>query len=127
MNRFFQLCFFAVLALGIPAFLSSTETPNFESPHVHPLDISPNGSTLAICNTRDNRIELYSIGSGGGLSNHRSLFTGIDPVSVRFRSNSELWVVNHVSDSISIVDLTEEVVADTLQTFDEPCDVVFAG
>ena len=30
---------------------------------------------------------------------------GLDPVSVRARSNTEAWVVNHVSDSVSIVDL----------------------
>ena len=52
---------------------------------------------------------------------------GVDPVSVRFRSESELWVVNHISDSISVVDLTSFRVVRTLATADEPSDVVFAG
>lgn len=34
---------------------------------------------------------------------------GIDPVSVRFRTNNELWVVNHISDSVSVVDFTFEL------------------
>ena len=34
-----------------------------------------------------------------------SIPVGLDPVSVRARSNDEVWVVNHVSDSVSIVDL----------------------
>ncbi|MCA9310044.1 MAG: hypothetical protein KDA21_02500, partial [Phycisphaerales bacterium] len=50
-----------------------------------------------------------------------------DPISVRARSNSEAWVVNHISDDISIVSLTTGNVVRTLRTGDEPSDVVFAG
>jgi len=48
-------------------------------------------------------------------------------VSVRFRNNNELWVVNHISDSVSIVDINLRQVRATLLTADEPFDVVFAG
>ena len=53
--------------------------------------------------------------------------TGLDPVSVRWRTAVELWVVNHTSDSVSVVDASRCVVKHTLQTADEPADVVFAG
>jgi len=48
-------------------------------------------------------------------------------VTVRARTNTEAWVVNHVSDTVSIVNLNTGVVTHTLQTDDEPADVVFAG
>ncbi len=52
---------------------------------------------------------------------------GVDPVSVRWRSANELWVVNQISDSVSIVDVDARLVTKTLDTEDEPADVVFAG
>src|SRR5205814_5473597 len=41
--------------------------------------------------------------------------------------NEEAWVVNLISDSVSIVDLATSRVVATLATGDEPADVVFAG
>jgi len=41
-------------------------------------------------------------------------------------TDGEAWVVNHLSDSIAVVDLDRMVVTRTLHTDDEPCDVVFA-
>ncbi|MCP4203999.1 MAG: YncE family protein [bacterium] len=51
----------------------------------------------------------------------------MDPVTARFRDNGEVWVVNHISDSVSIVDVPTLRVRATLATDDEPADVVFAG
>jgi YVTN family beta-propeller protein len=99
---------------------------NYETPHVHPLDLSPDGMVLAACNTADNRVELFDV-SGEKPVPLRSVPVGYDPCSVRFRSNGELWVVNHISDSVSIVDVASGTVIHTLATRDEPCDVVFAG
>ena len=99
---------------------------NFESPHVHPLDLSPSGSLLAACNTADNHVELFDVATGTP-TRAGSVAVGYDPVSVRFRTDGELWVVNHVSDSVSIIDIAKGIVVATLPTRDEPCDVVFAG
>ncbi len=52
---------------------------------------------------------------------------GREPVGGRARPNDEVWVVNHISDSVSIVKLSTRVVVDTIKTDDEPADVVFAG
>jgi YVTN family beta-propeller protein len=100
---------------------------NFESPHVHPLDVTPDGSLLLAVNTADARLEVYAIGPGGALTPAGSVPVGLDPVTVRARSSTEAWVVNHISDSVSIVDLSTLRVRATLATSDEPCDVVFAG
>ena len=99
---------------------------NFESPHVHPIDLSPDGSRLAVCNTPDGRVEIYSVHASTGLLTHLdSIPVGYDPVSVRFRNNSELWAVNRISDSVIVVNLAAGIVTATIDTADEPADVVF--
>ncbi|MHC4975661.1 MAG: GC-type dockerin domain-anchored protein [Planctomycetota bacterium] len=121
-----------VVALAVTSvFCATTATigqtyVNFESPQTNALDLSPDGLTLAAVNTPDNRVEIFDV-SPAGLTHTASIFTGIDPVSVRFLDNSTAWVVNHISDSISIVDLTTMRVVDTINTDDEPHDVIFAG
>lgn len=99
---------------------------NWEDPHVHPMDMTPDGQLLLVVNTPDNRLEIFSIASGVP-SFVRSIPVGVEPVSVRARSSTEAWVVNHISDSVSIVDLVSGNVVRTLKTKDEPCDLVFAG
>ncbi len=99
---------------------------NWESPHVTPLDITPDGMRLLAVNTADNRLEMFKITIGGLIASD-SFPVGLDPVSVRARTDTEAWVVNHVSDTVSIVDLAEMNVIATLYPGDEPADVVFAG
>jgi DNA-binding beta-propeller fold protein YncE len=61
---------------------------------------------------------------------------GLEPVAVATRVNAasrtEAWVVNHLSDSVSIVevdptDVTDSRVTRTLLVGDEPRDILFAG
>src|SRR4051794_24995797 len=99
---------------------------NFETAPVHPIAISPDGQTLAVCNLPDGRLELFDISSGSPVP-IGSVPVGIDPTSVRFRSDVEAWVVNQISDSVSIVDIATLRVTATLDTLDTPADVVFAG
>ena len=99
---------------------------NFESPHVHPIDITPNGAVLVSVNTAAHTLEVWSI-SGSSISSIASIPVGLDPVSVRARNDNEVWVVNHMSDSISIVDLDRKTVIQTLKTQNEPSDIIFAG
>jgi YVTN family beta-propeller protein len=99
---------------------------NWESSHVHPLEMTPDGSLLLAVNTADDRLEVFST-TGSSLVRVASIPVGLDPVSVRARTNSEAWVVNNISDTISIVNLTTANVVATLKTDDEPGDVVFAG
>jgi len=105
---------------------SAQEFVNWETPHVRPLGMTPSRTQLLATNLADNRLEQFSLATGMPV-HFRSIPVGLDPVSVRARSNTEAWVVNHVSDTISIVDLVVGQVVATLQTDDEPCDVVFAG
>src|SRR3954466_2694934 len=84
---------------------SDTSFVNFETAPVHPIDLSPDGSRLATCNLSDAKLEIFGLTSGN-LASLASIPVGLDPVTVRFRSASEAWVVNHISDSISVVDVT---------------------
>ena len=75
---------------------------NFESGHVRPIALSPDGSRLFAVNTPDNRLEIYTV-TAGGLTLAGEVPVGLEPVAVAARSNTEVWVVNHLSDSVSIV------------------------
>ncbi len=99
---------------------------NFESPQVHPIDVTPDGSTLLTVNTADGQLEVFDL-VGGYPVRRGSIAVGVDPVSVRARTNGEAWVVNQISDSVSVVDLPTMRVTRTIQVGDEPADVVFAG
>ncbi len=99
---------------------------NFETPHVHPLELAPDGQTLLAVNTADNRLEVFDV-SPLPLTHLASIPVGLEPVTVRALDSDTVWVVNQVSDSISIVDLDTNTVVATVFTDDEPADVVFAG
>ena len=122
---------FAVLFAAGLASAQPTPSPDFvafESGQVRPLALSPNGSRLFAVNTPDNRLEVFDV-VGGGLVHLVSIPVGMEPVAVAARTDTEIWVVNHLSDSVSIVDLaaTPPRVTRTLLVGDEPRDILFAG
>lgn len=99
---------------------------NFETAPVHPVTLGPDGRTLAVCNLPDGRVKLFDL-AGALPAPIGDVPVGLDPVSLRFRTTNELWVLNHISRSISIVDVARRLVVDTLATLDGPADIVFAG
>jgi DNA-binding beta-propeller fold protein YncE len=100
----------------------------FESGQVRPLALSPDGTRLFAVNTPDNRLEIFGV-APEGLTHTGSVAVGLEPVAVAARSNGEVWVVNHLSDSVSVVDVaaTPPRIVRTLLVGDEPRDIVFAG
>src|SRR5262249_10847528 len=99
----------------------------FESGQVRPLAISPDRQTLFAVNTPNGTLEAFDLSSGLPVFQYR-VPVGLEPVAVAVRSISELWVVNHLSDSVSIVSLAGTPhVTRTLLVGDEPRDIVFAG
>ena len=98
----------------------------FESGHVRPLALSPDGKSLFAVNTPNGTLEVFDLTSTA--PGPKRIPVGLEPVAVAARSNTEVWVVNHLSDSISIVSLTGTPhVVRTLLVGDEPRDIVFAG
>ena len=112
-----------------PAAAAQSSFVNWETPHVHPLELVPGGAQLLSVNTADARLEVWTLGAAASqpVAPAYSVPVGLDPCSVRARTATEAWVVNNISDSISIVDLATRSVVRTLATDDEPFDVVFAG
>jgi DNA-binding beta-propeller fold protein YncE len=101
----------------------------FESPPVHPLELSPDGRTLFAAHSHESRLVLFDL-SGAQLVRSGEIPVGLEPVTVRARSNEEVWVLNHLSDSVSIAKRLpsgEWHVTATLLVGDEPTDVAFAG
>ncbi|MEM0955365.1 MAG: hypothetical protein AAGI24_14590 [Pseudomonadota bacterium] len=99
----------------------------FESGPVRPVAISEDGSRVAVANAPANCLEVFEL-SEQGFTLSATVMVGLEPVAVAFNGNSEVWVVNHLSDSVSIVALDEQPrVQRTLQVGDEPRDIVFAG
>jgi len=101
----------------------------FESGPVRPLAEDPSGARLFAVNIPDNRLEIFNRTGTGGLVHAESVSVGMEPVAVAARSDNEVWVVNHLSDSISIVDVSTSParVTRTLLVGDEPRDIVFSG
>ena len=115
------LLILAAGAHGAPSFIA------FESGPVRPLALSPDGLRLYAVNTPDGRLEVFDV-RADGLVHAASVAVGMEPVAVAARGNDEAWVVNHLSDSVSIVSLAGEPrVERTLLVGDEPRDIVFAG
>jgi YVTN family beta-propeller protein len=126
----------ALLALGLglvaaPANLVSHVALNpdfvhFETSHVHPAALTPDGTKLLVVNTPDNRLSVFDV-TGATPVRIAEIPVGLEPVSVAARTNGEAWVVNNLSDDVSIVDLALSHTVATLHVGDEPSDVVFAG
>jgi DNA-binding beta-propeller fold protein YncE len=118
---------FLVLGSAPPAAAQTSPYQLFESGPVRPIALSPNGQKLFVANIPDGYLEIFDVGTGGYLIRGASVPVGLEPVAVAARNNSEVWVVNHLSDSVSIVDVasTPPRVKRTLLVGDEPRDIVF--
>ena len=112
----------------------------------HPDFLSPQSNTIVVCdqrvfvaNTQADTVDVIDTKTGKVVSR---IDVGIDPVCVAVRpDNKEVWVSNHVSDSVSVIDTDSEsptflhVIAtvqdldwETKTTeFDEPVGIAFAS
>jgi DNA-binding beta-propeller fold protein YncE len=125
----------SAIALSLPVMLptvgaqaaTSPSFVEFESGHVRPMAMSADGTKLFAVNTPNNTLEVFNITSGG-LQLIARVPVGMEPVAVALRNDNEVWVVNHLSDSVSVVSLdgTPRVIR-TLLVGDEPRDIAFAG
>jgi YVTN family beta-propeller protein len=117
-----------LLAVLAPLSAARAQEPylNFESSQVHPIDLTPGGTRLLVVNTPGAALEVFGVGPDGSLTRQAIVPVGLEPVSVAARSDTEAWVVNNLSDSISVVDVAAGTVVRTIPVGDEPTDVAFA-
>ena len=129
-----RITWLALAALALVVFFTTgaaraSSFTLFESGQVRPLALSSDGKHLFAVNTPDNRLEIFRVTSAG-LTHKGSVTVGLEPVAVAARDDDEVWVVNHLSDSVSVVDASDPGhprVKRTLLVGDEPRDIVFAG
>ena len=121
----------ALWAVGVvPALHAQSATyVNFEAHQTRPICLSPDGTRLFAVNTPDGRLSVFDVSNPANPLPVliREIPVGVEPVSVNALSNDEVWVVNEVSDSVSVVSVAAGAVTDTLACADEPADVVFAN
>ena len=110
--------------------------PTFVSPHANPIAIS--GDHVFVVNTPADTVDV--IDARTRKLAHR-IPVGVDPVSIAVRPDGlEVWVANHVSDSVSVVDndsgsptylhvvaTIQEFDSKRATTFDEPVGIAFAS
>ena len=111
--------------------------PSFLSPHASPILV--HGDHVFVVNTPSDTVDVIERSSG---KVSKRIDVGIDPVSVAVRPDGrEIWVANHVSDSVSVVDndpdnptylqviATVQDVDDRTKAtrFDEPVGIAFAS
>ena len=118
---------------GTSVYLSTTvagqsaEFANFEGAQTNPIRLSPDGTRLFAVNTANASLSVFDVANPTVPVLIREIPVGLEPVSVNPRTNDEAWVVNQLSDSVSIVSVSRGIVIATLNIPDEPMDVVFAG
>ncbi|HSJ98542.1 MAG TPA: cytochrome c peroxidase [Myxococcota bacterium] len=111
----------------------------FESPQADPILLSADGSLLFVADTVAHSVEVFDTALRLPVA---SVPVGVEPVALALRpGGGELWVANHVSDSVSVVDVdpaspTRWTVIETIQDldpttgatrFDEPVGIAFAS
>src|SRR4051812_27055052 len=121
--------FGAVLAITVfqPAFGQVTNFTNFEGKQTRPISLSPSGNRLFAVNTPDARLSVFDVSNPQNPVLIAEIPVGLEPVSVNPRTEDEAWVVNEVSDPVSIVSVNQHAVVDTLYVPDDPADVAFAN
>ena len=100
---------------------------NFEEAQTNPVRLSADGTLLFAVNTPNASLSVFDVTKPGSPSLLSEIPVGLGPVSVNPRTNDEVWVVNQVSNSVSVVSVSQSIVVDTISVGTEPMDVVFAG
>jgi len=135
--RTFFLTLFLLLQFSLFAVPKKIGYPSFLSPHARPILLHE--GRVFVVNTPSDTVDVIDAKSR---KITRRIDVGIDPVSLAIRPDGrELWVANHVSDSVSIIDINPKSrtylrVVDTVQDFDlrakatrfdEPVGIAFAS
>ncbi|MFK7898050.1 MAG: YncE family protein [Myxococcota bacterium] len=120
----FSLCW-SITSAPTPA-AAQTDFIAFESGPVRPIALSPDGTRLFIANASEAHLEVWDLTPTSGPEPLGSIPVGLEPVAVLPLDSDTVWVVNHLSDSVSIVSVAAGRVTRTLLVGDEPRDIVVA-
>jgi len=114
---------------GTTADKSSPAFANLEPAQTNPIRLSADATRLYAVNSANNSVSVFDVTEPGSPVLLSEIPVGVGPVSVNSRTSDELWVVNQVSNSVSVVSVSQGIVTDTIFTGagTEPMDVAFAG
>ncbi|MBZ5572053.1 MAG: beta-propeller fold lactonase family protein [Acidobacteriia bacterium] len=126
-----SLSVLAALLAFVPTTIADSPAAfaNLEPAQTNPIRLSPDGTLLFAVNTPNNSLSVISVAQPRSPELLAEIPVGVGPVSANARTNDEVWVVNQVSNSVSVVSVSRGIVTDTIFTGKgtEPMDVVFAG
>jgi YVTN family beta-propeller protein len=121
----------AIVAGPIAAQVPPSEFVNFEGAQTNPIRISADGTRLFAVNTPNGTLSVFNLTTPSSPALIAEIPVGIEPVSVNINpnvaGNNEAWVVNQISNSVSVVSVSKGIVTNTIYAKAEPSDVVFAG
>jgi DNA-binding beta-propeller fold protein YncE len=131
----------AVTPLSIDAQSGSPAYANFEAAQTNPVRLSSDGKYLFAVNTANSSLSVFDVSQPASPNLLTQIPVGLGPVSVNPRNDFEAWVVNQVSNSISVVTAPNNswkqgLVTGTINlkvsqsdgtSAGEPMDVVFTG
>src|SRR5579863_969049 len=125
------LALLGALVAYVPSKAAQTQPalPNFEAAQTNPIRLSPDATRLFAVNTANGSLSVFDVTQPASPALIAEIPVGVGPVSVNPRTDDEAWVVNQVSNSVSVVSISKGIVTDTIYAGagTEPMDVVFAG
>lgn len=106
-----------------------TPFANFEPAQTNPIRLSADGTRLFAVNSENASLSVFDVTQPTNPSLISEIPVGVGPVSANSRSDDEVWVANQVSNTVSVVSVSQGIVTDTIATGrgTEPTDIVFAG
>src|SRR5450755_1310209 len=121
--------FTALAAIPMAAQVPPAAFVNFEGAQTNPIRISADGSRLFAVNTPAGTVSVFNLAQPSNPVLLTEIPVGIEPVSVNINpnvvGNDEAWVVNQISNSVSVISVSKGIVTDTIYAKAEPADVVF--
>src|SRR5262245_35143761 len=100
------LVFIGTSLVLVPRARAQGSYVNFEGKQTSPVRLSPDGTRLFAVNTPDGRVSVFDVSQPSNPRLLAEIPVGIEPVSVQPVNNDEAWVVNEVSDSISVISVS---------------------
>lgn len=100
---------------------------NLEAAQTSPLRLSADQTRLFAVNSANNSLSVFDVTTPAMPKLIVEIPVGVGPVSVNPLTNDVAWVVNQVSNSVSVVSVSQKIVIATIPAKPEPMDVVFAG
>ncbi len=102
---------------------------NYETFPFKGLALSPDAATLYAVNTPNASLAVIDVPADGDLPRiAREIRVGLDPVSVAVQPGTGgqfVWVVNYISDDVSVIDMDSEQVVAVIPVGNEPTVILF--